>query len=531
MKMFSQITLRGMLGMLAAALFSFSATAAEFTIGLKSEPSSIDPHYHNLGPNNAFSTHIFGTLVGSDQNQQHYPDLAVSWKPISDTTWEFKLRKGVKWHDGTPFSADDVMFTVERAQNVPNSPSSFVTYLKGKTFKKIDDHTIHIETAKPYPLMPNDMTTVKIISAKAGKGASTEDYNSGKATIGTGPYKFVEWVPGDRIVLERNDGYFGDKAAFDRIVFKPIKSGPARIAALLAGDVDFIDNVPPLDVARLKQNSDVKLSSGPSNRVIYLHMDQFRENSPHITAKDGGPIKNPLMDVRVRKAISMAINRDAIVARVMEGVAVKAGQLLPAGFHGVSDKMKPENYDPEKAKALLAEAGYPDGFKMTIHGPNDRYINDAKIAEALAQMLSRVGIDASVETMTKAVYFKRASSGGENGLPEFSFMVLGWGAGSGEASSPLKALLHSYDKSKGMGAANRGRHSDAAVDSLIQKALATVDADARGALLAEATEKAVGENYGVIPLHYQVNTWAAKQGYAYQARTDERTIAMGISKN
>jgi len=204
---------------------------------------------------------------------------------------------------------------------------------------------------------------------------------------------------------------------------------------------------------------------------------------------------------------------------------------LPAGFHGVSPNMKPDPYDPKMAKKLMAEAGYADGFKMVIHGPNDRYINDAKIAEALAQMLNRVGIEASVETMTKAVYFGRASRGGPNKSPEFSFMLLGWGAGSGEASSPLKALLHTYDKSKGMGAANRGRHSDPAVDTLVQKALATVDADSRGKLLAAATEKAVGENYGVIPMHYQVNTWAAKAGFKYQPRTDERTIVMGLSAN
>ena len=317
-------------------------------------------------------------------------------------------------------------------------------------------------------------------------------------------------------------------AAFDKVTFKPIKAGPARISALLAGDVDFIDNVPPLDVARLKKDSSLEISSGSSNRVIYLHMDQFRENSPHITAKDGSQIKNPLMDVRVRKAISHAINRDAIVARVMEGIATPAGQLLPAGFHGVSENMKPLNYDPELSKKLLAEAGYADGFKMTIHGPNDRYINDAKVAEALAQMFNRIGIEASVETMTKAVYFKRASRGGPNDSPEFSFMLLGWGAGSGEASSPLKALLHTFDKSKGLGAANRGRHSDPRVDEIIQKALATVDSDARGKLLAEATEIAVGENFGVIPVHYQQNTWASKKGYKYTPRTDERTIVMDL---
>ena len=513
---------------LISCLLSSLALAKDLTVGLKSEPSSIDPHYHNLGPNNAFATHIYGTLVGSDENQQHYPDLATSWKPINDTTWEFKLRKGVKFHDGSDFTADDVLFTAQRAQNVPKSPSGFGTYLKGKEFIKIDSHTIHIKTKKPYPLMPNDIMTVKIISKKNGEGATTADYNSGKAAIGTGPYKFVEWVPGDKIVLKANENYHGAGTGmpkYKNVLFKPIKSGPARIAALLAKDVDFIDNVPPLNVAKMKKNPTIKLNSGPSNRVIYLHMDQFREDSPHIKAIGGGKIKNPLMDVRVRKALSLAINRDAMVSKVMEGIAVKAGQLLPAGFHGVSDKMKPDAYDPATAKKLLAEAGYGDGFEMTIHGPNDRYINDAKIAEALAQMFSRIGIKAKVETMPKAVYFKRASRGGPNKSPEFSFMVLGWGAGSGEASSPLRALLHTYDKSIGMGRANRGRHSDPAVDKLIQKALGTVDSDARGKLLAEATEISVGKNYGVIPVHYQMNTWAAKSGCSYTPRTDERTIA------
>ena len=511
-----------------SCLLSSIALAKDLTVGLKSEPSSIDPHYHNLGPNNAFATHIYGTLVGSDENQQHYPDLATSWKPINDTTWEFKLRKGVKFHDGSDFTADDVMFTAKRAQNVPKSPSGFGTYLKGKEFIKIDSHTIHIKTQKPYPLMPNDIMTVKIISKKNGEGATTSDYNSGKAAIGTGPYKFVEWVPGDKIVLKANKNFHGAGTGmpqFENVLFKPIKSGPARIAALLAKDVDFIDNVPPLNVGKMKKNPTIKLNSGPSNRVIYLHLDQFREDSPHIKAIGGGKIKNPLMDVRVRKALSLAINRDAMVAKVMEGIAVKAGQLLPAGFHGVSTKMKPDPYDPDTAKKLLKEAGYGNGFEMTIHGPNDRYINDAKIAEALAQMFSRIGIKSKVETMPKAVYFKRASRGGPNKSPEFSFMVLGWGAGSGEASSPLRALLHTYDKSIGMGRANRGRHSDPAVDKLVQEALGTVDSDARGKILAKATEVAVGENYGVIPIHYQMNTWASKSGCSYTPRTDERTIA------
>ena len=506
------------------------AGAKELKVGLANEPTAIDPHYHNLTPNNALTASIFDTLILQDDRQRLLPGLATSWKALDATTWEFKLRQGVKWHDGKPFTADDVLFSFARAPEVPNSPSSFATFTKGKTLTKIDDFTIRIKTAKPHPLTPNDVSQLKIISKAAAEGASTADFNSGKAAIGTGPFTFVEWVPNDRLILERNENYWGDKPEWSRVVIKPIKSGPARVAALLAGDVDFIDKVPTPDITRLKSDPNLSLSQGTSNRVIYLHLDQFRDDSPFVRAKDGGSIENPLRDQRVRKAISKAINRGAIVERVMEDVAIAAGQLLPDGFFGVSDKLKVEPYDPKGAKALLAEAGVPDGFKLTIHGPNDRYINDAKIAEAIAQMLTRIGIDTAVETMPKSVYFKRASRGGPNGSPEFSFVLVGWGAGTGEASSPLKSLIHTYDKSRGMGASNRGRHSDAKIDALIEEALATVDDAKREALLQDATERAIGK-LAIIPLHYQVNTWGARKGLSYTARTDERTLYSEIHSN
>lgn len=506
----------------AVLALPLAAAAKDLKVGLSLEPTSIDPHYHNLTPNNAIARAIFTPLVMTDEKQHLVPGLAVSWKPIDNTTWEFKLRQGVKFHDGTPFTADDVLFTFERAPNVPNSPSSFGLYTKGKTLTKIDDYTIHIKTAKPYPLMPNDVAQIYIISKKNGQGATTEDYNSGKAAIGTGPFKFVEWVPGDRLILQRNDNYWGKKPEWDKVSIKPIKSAPARVAALLAGDVDVIDDVPTTDIARLKKDPKVTLSTGISNRVIYLHMDRFRENSPFIKAKDGGPIKNPFMDLRVRKAISKAIDRNAIVEHVMEGQAIPAGQLLPPGFFGTSKKLKPEKFDPAGAKKLLTQAGYPNGFKLTIHGPNDRYINDAKICEAIAQMLTRVGIETSVETMPKSVYFKRASAGGPDKTPEFSFILVGWGAGTGEASSPLKSLLHTYDKAHGFGASNRGRYSNPEVDKLIEQALATLDDGQRAKTLAKATDIAIGD-LGIIPLHYQVNTWATRKGLKYIPRTDEQT--------
>jgi peptide/nickel transport system substrate-binding protein len=240
--------------------------------------------------------------------------------------------------------------------------------------------------------------------------------------------------------------------------------------------------------------------------------------------------KNPLKDVRVRKAISKLINRDAIVSRVMEDLAIPAGQLLPKGFFGVSPNLKPEKYDPEGAKKLLKEAGYADGFGLTIHGPNDRYINDAKIAEVVAQFLTRGGIPTKVVTMPKSVYFSRASKGAD-GKPEFSFILVGWGSGTGEASSALKSLLMTHDKSKGYGASNRGRFSEKEVDDTVIEALATVDDEKRKALLQKATELAIGKYQGIIPLHYQVNTWATKPGLKYRPRTDERTIAMDVLKD
>jgi peptide/nickel transport system substrate-binding protein len=530
---------RFFLAAMAAGFFAGAASAEELRIGIFSEPSSKDPHFHNLGPNNAFMTHVFGRLIEMDHNQKLVPSLAESWKPINDTTWEFKLRKGVKFTDGTTFNADDVIYSFNRAAEYTGGNSSFRTYLKGKTFKKIDDYTVHAFSDEPYPLMPVDLAQPAIVSSKlkgTGKpdvngGLTVQDFNDGSAMVGTGTYKFVEWKKGDRIVLEPNPNHFGEKAKWDKVTIKPIPSAPARVAALLAGDVDMIDNVPTSDVDRLKKEKKVALSSGISNRIIYLHMDQFRDVSPFVTDKSGQPLKkNPLKDVRVRKALSKLINRDAIVSRVMENLAIPAGQFLPEGFFGVSPKLKPEKFDPEGAKKLLKEAGYPDGFGLTIHGPNDRYVNDAKICEVIAQMLTRGGIPTKVVTMPSSVFFSRASTGGANKEPEFSLILVGWGSGTGEASSPLKSLILTHDKTKGWGASNRGRFSAPDVDKIVEQALASVDDKKREKLLQDATELALGKYQAIIPLHYQVNTWATKAGLKYRARTDEDTLVMDVLK-
>ena len=511
------------LALAGSLVFAGVAHAQTLKIGLKSEPSSMDPHYHNLTPNNMMALYVFDRLILQDAKQNLKPGLAVSWKNIDDLTWEFKLRSGVKWHDGSDFSADDVAFTIERAPNVPNSPSSLGRYIKQVTaVEVIDPLTVRMKTAKPFPLMPTYMSTFGIISKKTGTGATTADYNSGKAMNGTGPFKFVEFVPGDRIVYKRNENYWGDKPEWSDIIVKPLSNNSARVAALLAGDVDMIDFVPTADIETLKKNDKVSISQTVSNRVIYMHIDTARDKSPFVTDVNGNPMdKNPLKDLRVRKAISKAINRKGIVEKVMEGVAIPAGQLLPDGFFAISPNLKVEPYDPEGAKALLKEAGWGDGFGLTIHGPNNRYVNDAKIVQAIAQMLTRVGIKSKVDTMPKNVFFPRGSK------LEFSFMLVGWGAGSGEPSSPLGSLLHTYDKAKGFGSSNRGRFSNAELDAALEEALATVDRKKHGELLIKATEIGIN-NLGIIPLHFQVNTWAVRKGLKYDARTDEQTLAVGV---
>ena len=296
--------------------------------------------------------------------------------------------------------------------------------------------------------------------------------------------------------------------------------------ALLSGSVQFIEGVPTADAAQLEKNKSLNVVSGISNRLIYLHIDTGREkNSPFVTDNTGRPLEaNPLRDLRdlrVRKAILMALSREAIVARVMEGKAVPASQLLPDGFFGTSNKLKVEKYDAEAARKLMAEAGYPNGFALTIHDPNNRYINDDKIAQTVAQLLRRINIDAKVETMPSSVFFTRATK------LEFSLMLLGWGAESGEASSPLKALLHTYNRELGLGNTNRGRYSNPLVDQLTAQAIVTIDDNKREKLLQEATAIAIGD-LGIIPIHYEVSTWGMLKSPSYKARTDQYTLAMDI---
>lgn len=508
----------------AMATTANTAQAQELTLALSTPITSLDPHYHNLSPNNAIARHYFDALVNTDEFQNLIPGLAVSWRTVNETTWEFKLRKGVKWHDGTAFTAEDVLATFKRAPNVPNSPASFASFVRPIIeATAVDSHTLIFKTAKPHPLLAIELASVLIIPKAIAETAKTEDFNSGKAMIGTGPFKFLEYKSGDRVVLARNDTYWGPKPAWTKVSQRIIANSAARVAALLAGDVQLIENVPTTDAEKLRADKNLRLGEVVSNRLIYLHMDTGREkNSPFIRTKDGKPMEaNPLRDLRVRKAISMALNRDAIVDRVMEKLAVPAGQLLPEQFFGTSKRLKPEKFDPEAAKKLLAEAGYPNGFQITLHAPNNRYINDEKIAQAVAQFLTRIGIDTKLETMPSAIFFTRGTK------LEFSFLLAGWSSSTGDTSSPLKALLGTFDPASGSGSANRGRFSDPGLDAMISTALTQVDDTKRGMLLAAASEKAVSL-LGLIPVHYEVSVWGMRKNVSYKARADQYTLAQDI---
>ena len=361
MKKFFQNTLAFIATIVSGlALFSSTLMADNLKVALAAEPTSMDPHYQNLTINNSFATQVFNALVLQDVNQNLIPGLASSWTPVDENTWEFKLRPGVKFHNGASFSAEDVVATMKRAANVPNSPSSFGTFIKGKTFEIIDDLTLHVSTEKPYPFTPNDMSRVAIIDS-AFENATTEDFNTGKATFGTGPFTFSKWMPGDLIEIKRNDNYWGSAVEWDSITIRPIKDGTTRTAALISGDVDFIERVAPADLPNLEKRDGIKVFRSVSNRLLYLTL-HMTDNpiKPYVTDLNDNPIPSPFQDFRMRKAVSLAINRQAISDRVMDGLSSPAGQFSPKGYIGYSPNLNADPYDPSQAKTLMAEAGYGD---------------------------------------------------------------------------------------------------------------------------------------------------------------------------
>jgi peptide/nickel transport system substrate-binding protein len=328
----------GALALLLAGLFAGAAPAAELRVGLGSTVTAIDPLFYVIGSNSALARNIFDALINQDDQQHLTPALATAWRAIDDTTWEFTLRQGVTFHDGTPFTADDVAASIRRIPTIRNSPSSFLPFVRPiKRVTVVDAHTIRFETDGPFPLLPSNLSRISIHPARF-ENATLEDFNSGRAAIGTGPFRFVSFTPGDRIVVERNPTYWGGAPAWERVTFRIVTTDAARVAGLIAGDLDVIENVPTADVARLRRQGpgqgNLQVATATSNRVMYLHLDTSRAQSPFVMNAEGVPGPNVLRDLHVRQAISRAIDRAALVERIMDGQGVPAAQLVPEGDFG-----------------------------------------------------------------------------------------------------------------------------------------------------------------------------------------------------
>ncbi|MEH7911830.1 ABC transporter substrate-binding protein [Rhizobium laguerreae] len=491
-------------------------------IALSGPPTSLDPHLYNAIPNNALARHLFDPLVLTDEMVRSIAGLANSWREVDATRWEFDLRQDAKFSDGSSLTGEDIVASIERVSGI-STPGNFQIYTRSIKSITSNGNKLLIETKHWDPLLPNSLSRIGIIKAKF-RNATTAEFNNGSAAIGTGPFTIADYVPGDHINLVRNDSYWGPKPDFERVEMKIVSDDAARIAALLSGDYDLVEDLPQTGTARVEASPKLQVIRGMSGRLIYLAMDQHSETSPFVKDKAGKPLaSNPFKDHRVRKALSLAINREAIVRQVMTGEAEIASQFLPVGQPGTSPDIESDRYDTEAARALLAEAGYPEGFRLTLHGPNDRYINDAKIVQAVAQMFSRIGIASTVEVMPWSVY------SGRNNSAEFSVSLSSWGTNTGETSNPLSATIATKNAEKGVGGSNPGRYSNPVVDENLERAAAAKDNAERYAILAE-TSKIAFEDKAILPLHREGIVVGAKKTIQYTPRSDQFISVAGAKR-
>ena len=517
--------MRTLLASFVAILLTSGACAADLVIGRATEQSSLDPLFSRSGTNYSTTGQMFERLVANDANNQLHPALAVSWRAIDPTTWEIKLRDKVKFHDGSDFTADDVIFSFERARNVPNSPASFAgTVASIVNMRALDRLTVQLKTSQPTPSLIEQVGRAFILSKKAASGLTTTDFNTGKGMIGTGPYKFVEWRPAQHLKLVRNAAYWGPKPDFENVTLKYIAKDVARTAALIAGDVDMIDEVSPESAKQLKSNANVRVFSIGSARLVYLSLDSDRDHSPFITDSAGKALdRNPLKDVRVRRALSLMIDRKLFIDRLLDGAGEAAGQLVPQGIGGFDPALTAPKMDVGGAKKLLAEAGWPNGFGLTLHTSNDRFARDSDIVQAIGQMLSRGGI--KVNNVVALPYNVYASAATRR---EYSIFLFGWGTTTPDSSIGLSNVLATFDKDAGLGALNRSRYSNPKFDAALKRALTEFNEAKRLEYLREATRIAF-DDIAVIPLYWPTVSWATRKGFAYKPRRGEETMAQEAS--
>jgi peptide/nickel transport system substrate-binding protein len=482
--------------------------------------TTIDPHGNNEGFTNAYLDHIYETLVTRGKDLKVEPCLATSWQNVSPTVTRFKLRPNVRFHDGSPLTADDVVFSIQRALA---DTSNFKPYLAGvKDAKKVDDLTVDIITEGPAPVLVPQLTEVRIMNkawATKHNVLKPQDYKNKEETFatrnanGTGPYILRTREADVKTVAVLNSNWWGKiEGNVDEIVYQPIKQDSTRMAALLSGEIDFVLDPPPQDIGRLKQDPKIKVLEGMENRTIFLGMDQWRDELQYSSVKG----KNPFKDKRVREAFQSAIDLNAIKTQVMRGLSVPTAVMYAPqvdGYPKELDKVKPA--DRERSRRLLAAAGYPQGFEITLDCPNNRYVNDEKMCVAIAAMLAQINVKVRVNAMPRAQYFPKIQN------LDTSFYMLGWGVPTFDSQYAVESLLRTRIEKTADGDYNLGKYSNAKVDEAIDKLKTEIDRNKRAALALEASRIHQAE-VGHIPIHFQVIPWAMRSNVSVVHRADNK---------
>jgi peptide/nickel transport system substrate-binding protein len=486
------------------------AHAQTFKFANQGDAISMDPHSLNESLQLSVTGNIYEPLVARGKSLELVPGLATDWKQTSPTVWRFNLRKGVTFHDGTPFSADDVIFSYQRARGDGSDVKTYVQEIA--EIRKINDSAIDVVTKAPFPILPDVISLWYIMSKKwcednravqpVDKRKGIENTASFRAN-GTGPFRLRTRDPGVRTTMVRNFNYWDKKidTNVDEVIFTPIGNASTRVAALLSGEIDMMEPVPVQDVGRVGASPNLKVMQGPELRTIFLGMDQKRDELLFSSVKG----KNPFKDRRVRLAFYQAIDTNAIQKAVMRGASTPTALMVAPATKGFpADLNKRFPYDPEASKKLLGEAGYSQGFEVGMNCPNDRYVNDEDICKAVATMLARVGVKVNLMTETKGTYFPKILS------RNTSFYLLGWTPGTYDSHNPLNALMATPDDKTGRGQFNLGSYSNAKVDDLTAQIASETDQAKRNQMIREAM-KIHGDDVGHLPLHQQALAWAMKK--------------------
>jgi peptide/nickel transport system substrate-binding protein len=503
----------------AVALAACAALVQAQTVRVadQGDALSMDPHSLNESLQLSVTGNIYEGLVGRGKDLSLVPALATSWKQTTPTVWRFELRKGVQFHDGTPFTADDVVFSFQRAAGEGSDLKSNVNDIK--EVRKVGDYAVEIETKAPFPILPNQLTTTYIMSKKwceANQATRPVDRRKGIENAasfranGTGPFRLRERQPSVRTTFVRNGNYWGKiDGNVQEVIFTPIGNDATRVAALLSGEVDVMEPVPVQDVARINASSNARVLTGPELRTIFLGMDQKRDELLYSSVKG----KNPFKDKRVRQAFYQSIDIEGIHKTVMRGASKPTALMIGPGVHGFDPAMnKRLPYDPEAAKKLLADAGYPNGFEVTMNCPNDRYVNDARICQAVAANLSRIGVKINLAAETKGTYFPKILR------RDTSFYLLGWTPSTYDAHDALNALMACPDES-GAGQFNLGAYCNPKQSQLIKQIQSETDKAKRDAMIHEAM-KIHQDDIGHLPLHQQALAWGTSKKIEITQRAD-----------